>query len=68
MGKVERKKQRSLKPESPSAKPGNAGGWWWGFLASVPRSQPLEEEKDDDDGQRSTHGRPEHRVGLHGDD
>jgi hypothetical protein len=48
---------------------GNAGGDpVVGFLASVPRSQPLEEQEDYDDGQRSANGRPEHRVGSHGDD
>jgi len=67
MGKVERKKQRSLKSEAQVQSPETLVVGV-GFLASVPRSQPLEEEKDDDDGQRSTHGRPEHRVGLHGDD
>lgn len=49
---------------------GNAGGdpEVGEFLGSVPRSQPLEEQEDDDDGQRSANGRPEHRVGSHGDD
>jgi len=28
MGKVERKKTAKPKARSPSAKPGNAGGWW----------------------------------------